>query len=75
MPHRLGDGTLERWIATHIKLDRVRLRDNAVEALRQLPRRVDLTVCDPNLSALRDHLGTQRGTDAGRGAGHESDSA
>ena len=54
--HRLGDGALERWEAAHIELDRVRLCATAVEALRQLLRRVDLTIGDPDLGAPVDQL-------------------
>jgi Domain of unknown function (DUF222) len=73
--HRLGDGALKRWVAAHIEFDRVRLSGTTVEALRQLLRRADLTIGDPDLGALVDQLGRQRGADAGRPAGNECDLA
>jgi hypothetical protein len=73
--HRLGNGSLERRVAAHIQLDRVRLSATTVKALRQLLRRADLTIGDPDLSALIDQLGGQRGADAGRPARNECDLA
>jgi hypothetical protein len=71
--HRLGDRLLERRVAAHIQLDRVRLSATAAEALRQLLRWTDLTIGDPDLGALVDQLRGQRGADAGRTAGNERD--
>src|SRR6516165_1744536 len=52
--HRLGDGALKRWVATHIQLYRMRLCATTVKALRQLLRRADLTIGDPDLGAPVD---------------------
>jgi hypothetical protein len=71
LPHRLGDGALKRRVAAHIELDRMRLCAATVEALRQLLRRTDLAIGDPDLGAPVDQLGRQRGADAGRAAGNE----
>jgi hypothetical protein len=49
----------------------LRLSATTMKALRQLLRRTDLTIGDPDLGAPVDQLGGQRGADAGRAARNE----
>ena len=70
--HRLRHGTFERGGVAHIEFDRMHLGAAIAKALRQFLCPADLTIGDPDLRAAIRQLRTERGSDARRASGDES---